>query len=319
MCQTFGCKIFVDKEKIPEYYQSLGLIAPEILSQDSSSRFQLFDGFPKLYERAESKIVEARANYQHEPLIIRTSAQWYVYEEALLESENENKMKGRCDQAVRDMFGVWHVCYSMHSSREELEWALQLLSPKWVVSTTPSCRAMELDFGEKRCFKTPKTRRSDDSLWRLLDISIETLASETPENSLSCSPILETIASHDVESQPQTMVASRSCRGLFNLTPPRQRPSITLFGRARHGTQDSISKHDKAVFEGGNSSRTEVEHISLEKQLEDESKCGLSEKREVKVETKSYRTKDLIKKLLNSEAKSQSKKKPKQRRKQNAR
>ena len=42
------------------------------------------------------------------------------------------------NEAVRDQFGVWHVCYSIHSSKEELEWALQLLVPRWAISTTPS-------------------------------------------------------------------------------------------------------------------------------------------------------------------------------------
>lgn len=42
-------------------------------------------------KRAEAKIAEAHANYQHEPLIIRPSAQWYVCEEESLESENKGK------------------------------------------------------------------------------------------------------------------------------------------------------------------------------------------------------------------------------------
>ncbi|KAJ6740974.1 DNA CROSS-LINK REPAIR PROTEIN PSO2/SNM1-RELATED [Salix purpurea] len=122
---------------------------PEILTQDPSSRFHLFDGFPRLYERAAAKIAEAQANLQPQPLIIRPSAQWYACEEGYSETESQRKL--RFNEAVRDPNGVWHVCYSMHSSRGELEWALQLLAPKWVVSSTPSCLAVELDYVKKHC------------------------------------------------------------------------------------------------------------------------------------------------------------------------
>ncbi|KAL3528078.1 hypothetical protein ACH5RR_012734 [Cinchona calisaya] len=179
--QTFGCKLYVDNEKNPECYQALELTVPGILSRDSSCRFQLFDGFPKLCERAETKIAEACANFQHEPLIIRPSAQWYACEEEG-NSEAENRKKGIYGQAVRDMSGVWHVCYSMHSSREELKWALQLLAPKWVVSTTPSCRAMELEYVKKHCFNTRKTL--DNFHFELVDINMQD--SSAPEVSIKC-------------------------------------------------------------------------------------------------------------------------------------
>lgn len=291
--ETFGCKIYIDKEKNPERYQALELIVPEILSQDSCVRIHIFEGFPRLYERAEAKIAEAHANYQHEPLIIRPSAQWYVCEEESLKSEN--KRNGRCEEAVRDSFGVWHVCYSIHSSRVELEWALQLLAPKWVVSTTPSCRAMELDFVKKHCFNT---QRSGDSLWRLLDICIQTPASDTPDTSSSCSSILERKAKPicDTESQLQRALVLTTCRGQFDLSPPGKRPPITLFGSARHGSKDSIFMHVKeGALQHNDSSNTQTENVSPKKQIEGTSKCGsllMSEKREVEEETKSYRTKE---------------------------
>ncbi|KAK7816577.1 hypothetical protein CFP56_043911 [Quercus suber] len=72
------------------------------------------------------------------------------------------------NEAVRDQFGVWHVCYSIHSSKEELEWALQLLVPRWAISTTPSCRAMELDFVKKHCFGNQVA--SNDPIWKLLQM-----------------------------------------------------------------------------------------------------------------------------------------------------
>ncbi|GMY12475.1 5' exonuclease Apollo isoform X1 [Fagus crenata] len=167
--QTFGSKIYVDKASNPECYQAQTLTHPEIISEDSSSRFQVLDGFPKLYERARAMLVEAQANFQPEPLIIRPSTQWYACEEEY--SKNESQRKLRMNEAVRDQFGVWHVCYSIHSSKEELEWALQLLVPKWVVSTTPTCRAMELDFVKKHCFGNKLA--SNDPTWKLLDITTE--------------------------------------------------------------------------------------------------------------------------------------------------
>ncbi|CAI9777561.1 unnamed protein product [Fraxinus pennsylvanica] len=74
--QTFGCKLFADKAKNLECFHALELTVPKILSQDLCSRFQLFDGFPKLREKAEAKIAKARANMQLEPLIC-PSVQWY--------------------------------------------------------------------------------------------------------------------------------------------------------------------------------------------------------------------------------------------------
>jgi len=96
--------------------------------------------------------------FQHEPLIIRALAQWYACDNCI--SDIESRKKGRFDQPVRDIFCVWHIFYSIHSSKEELEWALQLLAPMWVISTTPSCKALELDyvkrlFNQHRNFNDP--------------------------------------------------------------------------------------------------------------------------------------------------------------------
>ena len=65
----------------PKCFQALTLTFPEIISEDSSSRFQVLDGFPMLYERAKAKLLEPQANCQHELLIIGPSAQWYACEE----------------------------------------------------------------------------------------------------------------------------------------------------------------------------------------------------------------------------------------------
>ena len=145
--QTFRSKIFVDKASKLECFQALTLTFLDIISEDSLSLFQVLDGFPKLYEKTKAKLLKAQVLCQPAPLIIHPSAQWYACVEEF--SKNESQRKLRMNEAVRDQFGVWHVCYSIHSSKEELEWALQLLVPKWVVSTTPCCRAMELDFVKK--------------------------------------------------------------------------------------------------------------------------------------------------------------------------
>ncbi|CAN6711644.1 unnamed protein product [Malus baccata var. baccata] len=83
--RTFGSKIYVDKVINPECFDALAVIAPEIVSQDPSSRFELLDGFPKLYERAKAKVTEAQVNLKPEPLIIRPSAQWYACEGEFLD------------------------------------------------------------------------------------------------------------------------------------------------------------------------------------------------------------------------------------------
>lgn len=237
--KTFGERIFLDKDSNLECFRSLERTVPEIVSQDSSSRFQLFDGFPKLYERAEAKIAEARTNFQHEPLIIRPSTQWYACSEGV--SEVEMRRKERVDQAVRDLYGVWHVCYSIHSSKEELEWALQLLAPKWVVSTTPSCRALELDYVKKHCFKNRKA--FNDNLWKLLDISeVPSLAPDESGKSLSYSDVVE-ISNSCLETQPEPVVIPSRQRKRRSLSPPSKRPTFTLFGRARHGIPCSTFQH----------------------------------------------------------------------------
>lgn len=237
--QTFGTKIFVDKEGNPECYQSLKLTVPEILTEDSSSRFHLFDGFPNLSERAEAKLAEARNNSQPDPLIIRPSAQWYACEEVPLKTEITKKV--RLSEAVRDQSGIWHVCYSMHSSREELEWALQLLRPKWVVSTTPSCRAMELMYVKKHCFSSEVA--SDDPLWKLLDLSFEVpqTAEQLLEKNASCSSILES----DAKLEPQLIFVSADQQKHLHFSPPSKRPQVTLFGRARFGLPDTEVFHEQ--------------------------------------------------------------------------
>lgn len=236
--RTFGSKIYVDKATNPEYFDALTVIAPEIISQDPSSRFQMLDAFPKLNERAKEKLTEAQVNLKPEPLIIRPSAQWYAYEVELLDNEIQRKL--RFNEAVRDQFGVWHVCYSMHSSRVELEWALQLLVPKWVVSTTPTCRAMELNYVKKHCFTSQIS--PTDPLWKLLDISVEPSSIADASIEYVGSLVSEEQAQRPADSQFQLIKKSASPKKFFSFSPPRKRP-VTLFGRARFGFQESAIQH----------------------------------------------------------------------------
>ncbi|XP_059643282.1 uncharacterized protein LOC132285132 [Cornus florida] len=237
--QTFGSKIFVDKDKNPECFDALTLTVPDILSQDPSSRFQLFEGFPRLGERAKAKLTEARANLLPEPLIIRPSAQWYVCDEEL--SENEKQRKEQANEAVRDEFGIWHVCYSMHSSREELEWALQLLAPKWVVSTTPNCRAMELGYVKKHCFGSQLASKC--SLSKLLDISLE----DSLNSGVSFPLVMEGPTQTTAESLLQPVKISTNQRPVLILSPPRKRQTVTLFGRARLGLSYYTSDEENKI------------------------------------------------------------------------
>ena len=97
---------------------------------------------------------------------MRPSAQWYTYGERLegvgcglllLEKKqlyerkggvciSRRRVKSAPMEAERDAFGIWHACYSMHSSQDELEDFVSKLKPRRVISTTPHCRATELGY-----------------------------------------------------------------------------------------------------------------------------------------------------------------------------
>ncbi|WCJ24236.1 DNA repair metallo-beta-lactamase family protein [Euphorbia peplus] len=216
--RAFGSKIYVDKAINPECFDSLTLTAPHILSQNPSSRFHLLGGFPKLHERAAAKFAEAKANFEPQPLIIRPSTQWYA-----CDADDRIQNKRRYNEAVRDDCGIWHVCYSIHSSREELEWALKLLAPSLVVSTTPSCRAIELDYVRKKSAGGQLSK--DDRIWKLLDISWEASSEvDVSVHSINYPPAVE---------GPSHNSAVNTSHTLLSLSPPSKRPPVTLFGRAR--------------------------------------------------------------------------------------
>ncbi|XP_077224472.1 DNA repair metallo-beta-lactamase family protein [Tasmannia lanceolata] len=246
--KTFGSKIYVDKNNNAECFQTLMLTAPHILTDDISSRFHVFQGFPRLYERAEARFAEARANFQPEPLFIRASAQWYACEEqGETQGETQKRSKLRFREAERDQFGVWHVCYSMHSSREELEWALDLLQPKRVISTTPSCRAMELDYVRTHCFSAQVT--ADDPLWKLMDINTQQCSlSQTctiSENAVAKSMVAAPMVSSELNHLELKNLSVDNIELCLNLSPPSSKRPITLFGRARLGFQNSNQLQDE--------------------------------------------------------------------------
>ncbi|CAH9109818.1 unnamed protein product [Cuscuta europaea] len=268
--KTFGCKIYVDKVKTPQFFQTLELLVPEILSQDPVSRFQMFDGFHGLYERAEAKIAEARANLQNEPLIIRASSQWYACGDKEC-SVMQKQKKERFDQAVRDTSGVWHVCYSIHSSREELEWALQILAPRWVVSTTPTCRAMELDYVKKHCFTLK--RDMDDPFLKLLEIDVCASSQGIPEEASVTSDVTS-----EGNSKILTQLAVSPSREVQHISLPRKKRSpVTLFGRARHGMVDpSFAEEVNKASKVSDKNHASVE-IKIDLSKSKESKNGSSE------------------------------------------
>ncbi|MQL83740.1 hypothetical protein Taro_016235 [Colocasia esculenta] len=207
------------------------------------SHDEVFEGFPRLYERASAKVAQARASIQPEPLFIRPSAQWYACDD----SSDTERPKITLSEAVRDEFGVWHVCYTMHSSRNELEWALQLLRPKWVISTTPPCRAMELSYVKDHCFKTQVN--TDDPIWRLFGVGAEksapvavSLVSEVAVTASSSSIVEETTATEGGCIQLQMKNKSL----VWDMPPRIDRP-LTLFGRARLGTQDLSTPADGKI------------------------------------------------------------------------
>ncbi|XP_065023917.1 uncharacterized protein LOC135649469 isoform X1 [Musa acuminata AAA Group] len=249
--KTFGSNIFVDKSENSDCFQALFLAAPEILTEDASSRFQVLP-LSKLYDKASEELANARASFQPEPLFIRPSVQWYAIDPNRYKSQKRKKCPA---EAERDEFGVWHVCHSMHSSREELEWALQFLQPKWVISTTPPSRAMDLDYVKNHCYKTHIS--SDDPLWKLFKgCHVKSIpspppsASEVLKNNDASIFITKVSTSEINQLQPETSSQSQFEVEL-DLSPPSRTQPFTLFGRARlgHKELDIIRIDENSIVE----------------------------------------------------------------------
>ncbi|TVU36295.1 hypothetical protein EJB05_18225, partial [Eragrostis curvula] len=220
--RTFGSKIYVDRKL--DCFKALLLTAPEIITDDPASRFQMV-GFHQLSDKLE----EARASLQPEPLFIRPSTQWYA--------SNTQNQKLSLTEAVQDDFGVWHICFSIHSSRDELEQTLQLLQPRWVISTTPPCFAIELSY---HCFKTRLT--ADDSLWKIFRDPLGKSVS-SPSSVLAPETQEDEDHSNVIDDNEHSAPANNECTHLDALelkcvpSHPPEEPDITLFGRARFTSQ----------------------------------------------------------------------------------
>ncbi|XP_047050665.1 uncharacterized protein LOC124655877 [Lolium rigidum] len=227
--RAFGSKIYVNRDKSPDCYHNLSLVAPEILTEDTSSRFQVME-FPRLSEQATEMLALARAKQQPEPLIIRPSSQWYAH---YAPQEASLKQKLVLTEPMRDEFGVWHVCLSMHSSREELEEALRFLQPKWVISTTPPCLAMDLSYVKKHCFMSKLG--PDDPIWKLLGIPH---GNSTVVGSQQTAPTALEAMKQSEEEYTCSAVCSQVLQNEESVVEDfaiEVAPPVTLFGRARFG------------------------------------------------------------------------------------
>ncbi|CAO2210410.1 unnamed protein product [Urochloa humidicola] len=234
--KAFGSKIYVDRERNSDCHDTLTRVAPEILAADDAAttcRFQVIP-FPWLSDRATEILALARARQQPEPLIIRPSSQWYAYYKA---PESSTERKPLLTEPMRDEFGVWHVCLSMHSSREELEQALGIIKPKWVVSTTPPCMAVDLSYVRKHCALS--RFGPDDPIWKLLGIS-------DGMSTVTCSSravlTVEAVDKSEQEFSPCTDVCGSDDDSQAEAAEPalvgydiRVEPPVTLFGSARFG------------------------------------------------------------------------------------
>ncbi|CAL5009456.1 unnamed protein product [Urochloa decumbens] len=235
--KAFGSKIYVDRDRNSDCHDTLTRVAPEILAADDAAttcRFQVIP-FPRLSDRATEILALAWAKQQPEPLIIRPSSQWYAYYEP---RESSTERKSLLTEPMRDEFGVWHVCLSMHSSREELEQALGILKPKWVVSTTSPCMAVDLSYVRKHCALSRFA--ADDPIWKLLGIS-DGMSAVT-----SSSRAVLTVEAVDRSEEEFSSCVDEcgfddSCSQAEVVEPTladydiRVEPPVTLFGSARFG------------------------------------------------------------------------------------
>jgi hypothetical protein len=122
-------------------------------------------------------------------------------------------------EAEKDQFGVWHVCFSMHSSRQELQAALDVMLPKKVISSTPHCAATELVSPGSNADKKRK-------------------GSSKEHEGRSTSKVIEqspcSITAAQVESS--STIELKENQYVEFASPQR---SVSLFGMARHGVPPS--------------------------------------------------------------------------------
>jgi DNA cross-link repair 1A protein len=195
-------------------------------------------------------LTEARTSNESESLFIRPTTQWYA--------NHEDAQNLSLTEAVKDEFSIWHVCYSMHSSRHELEWAMSQLKPKWVVSTTPPCLAMDLTYVKKHCFKT--RLEADDPVWKLFKLSspVKCVTNASAKNGN-----FEEVKCKNVPCSTVEDLNHDRKRKIFS---PMKEQEVTLFGRARLGMEGTqLWENEKVEDENG---RNESFVVTMKKDLE---------------------------------------------------
>jgi DNA cross-link repair 1A protein len=256
--RTFGSKIHVDGDETPDCHHMLSLLAPEILADNAAaSRFHVM-AFQRLTKRATEILALARARREPEPLIIRPSSQWYAFYEAPEASLHRRPV---LTEPMRDEFGVWHVCLSMHSSRDELEQALGVIRPRWVVSTTPPCMAIDLSYVKKHC-SLSRLGPDDCKLLGIADAMSTSVTGSPPqppmvtvEEAIEKSEVAVTCSVEEFgsdDSSHQVEAAEPAVEG-FEI---RVEPPVTLFGIARFGLLQNGSQLWKDEYQSGDDVET---------------------------------------------------------------
>jgi DNA cross-link repair 1A protein len=256
--RTFGSKIHVDGDETPDCHHRLSLLAPEILADNAAaSRFHVM-AFQRLTKRATEILALARARREPEPLIIRPSSQWYAFYEAPEASLHRRPV---LTEPMRDEFGVWHVCLSMHSSRDELEQALGVIRPRWVVSTTPPCMAIDLSYVKKHC-SLSRLGPDDCKLLGIADAMSTSVTGSPPqppmvtvEEAIEKSEVAVTCSVEEFgsdDSSHQVEAAEPAVEG-FEI---RVEPPLTLFGIARFGLLQNGSQLWKDEYQSGDDVET---------------------------------------------------------------
>lgn len=234
VANSFGQKIFINKDGLSRYLADLEVVASDFWTSDSeSTRFEICEGFPKLYKRAMDAIKQAKNDGSAQPLFIRPSAQWYSYEQRL-ERDGSGVISGppsfrfggsrrrsvtsSSTQAVRDGYGVWHVCYSVHSSRGELERALKLLNPKEVISTTP--RAGVCDFLTHLRDPLPSSMPEEAFILKAVDYPVSEDRELKRATTDHCSIPSKVINNNAVESPKRSTPLFGSAQYVLPSSPP---------------------------------------------------------------------------------------------------
>uniref|UniRef100_J3MPN6 Uncharacterized protein n=2 Tax=Oryza brachyantha TaxID=4533 RepID=J3MPN6_ORYBR len=156
----------------------------------------------------------------------------------------------------------------MHSSRHELEQALRIIHPRWVISTTPPSMALELSYVKKHCLAS--RLRADDPLWKLLRLADgnPTVSSGSPQPVAAVEIIIK-----KSEEEEVTYSADGSF-GDDRLRMQDKEPTledfeinvelpVTLFGMARFGLP-----HEPELWKDEGESVQVIEEDELQVQVE---------------------------------------------------